>query len=365
MALTLMTPQEIGARVRYFREKKGLNLATAAGLAGIDKSYLSRLENGKRGLNSFHRRELLEALAVAVGCSSVAALIDPDAGPAGQQPSGTPNPAQSGQPAPLVARSDPAAAAVILEIRTALLHCTLDDVPDVPTRPIRELVAAARLATERLYEAGRDDLAGQGLADLMIELQVTAATATNRADKLAALAALVEACMVAEDAAFTFGDRLLAVLAAERGQEAADRLGNPALIGFAVFTRARALSLVGATTAASHSRRHRNPWYRGARFRGDQPDVDGRNDAWRRIDEYTKQLGMSDTDALLRVAVADRNSQSIRVAKRCLQQYPPSWFNNRYGKCSALRMADDGSGCVYDQFDGLGRARHIGAPRHR
>jgi hypothetical protein len=48
-----------------------------------------------------------------------------------------------------------------------------------------------------------------------------------------------------------------------------------------------------------------------------------RNDAWRRIDEYADQLGMSGTDALLRVVVADRHTQAIRAAQRCLQQDPP------------------------------------------
>jgi hypothetical protein len=63
--------------------------------------------------------------------------------------------------------------------------------------------------------------------------------------------------------------------------------------------------------------------------------LNARSDAWRRIDEYAEQLGMSGTDAMLRVVVADRHSRSIRAAKRCLQQYPPGWFNNRYGKRSA------------------------------
>jgi hypothetical protein len=43
---------------------------------------------------------------------------------------------------------------------------------------------------------------------------------------------------------------------------------------------------------------------------------------------------------------ADRHSQAIRAAQRCLQQYPPSWFNHRYRKRSAERMADGGGGCV-------------------
>jgi hypothetical protein len=52
------------------------------------------------------------------------------------------------------------------------------------------------------------------------------------------------------------------------------------------------------------------------------------------LDECAEQLGMSGTDALLRVVVADRHSQSIRAAKLCLQQYPPSWFN-RLGRRTA------------------------------
>jgi transcriptional regulator with XRE-family HTH domain len=193
------TPAEIGARVRYFRNKKGLDLEVAAGLAGISKSYLARLERGERG---FNRRGLLEALALALGCS-VADLIGPDSDP-GQQ---------------LVA--------------------------NMPTRPVPELVAAARLANERRMEAGRyEELTGLG--PLLTELQVAVATTTNGAERARALAALVETSMVAEDVANTFGHPTLAVLAAERGQGAAERLGNPALIGFAGWTRARALWTVGA-----------------------------------------------------------------------------------------------------------------------
>jgi hypothetical protein len=56
------------------------------------------------------------------------------------------------------------------------------------------------------------------------------------------------------------------------------------------------------------------------------------NDAWRRIDEYAKQLGVSGTDAMLRVVVADRHSQSSRAANSVCGSNSPSWFNNRYGK---------------------------------
>jgi hypothetical protein len=63
--------------------------------------------------------------------------------------------------------------------------------------------------------------------------------------------------------------------------------------------------------------------------------LNGRSEAWRRIDEYAEQLGMSGTDAMLRVVAADRHSQSVRAAQLCLRQYPPSWVNHRHGKCGA------------------------------
>lgn len=52
-----------GVRLRRIRKARGLSLAVVAGLAGISKSYLSRLENGERALD---RRQLITALADAL-----------------------------------------------------------------------------------------------------------------------------------------------------------------------------------------------------------------------------------------------------------------------------------------------------------
>ena len=51
---------------------------------------------------------------------------------------------------------------------------------------------------------------------------------------------------------------------------------------------------------------------------GQLAPLDGRNDVWRRIDQYAEQLGMSGTAALLRVVAADRHGQSSRAAQRLL-----------------------------------------------
>ncbi len=43
----IYNPESLGAAVRRFREDSGLTQAQLAKLAGIDRSYLSALENGE------------------------------------------------------------------------------------------------------------------------------------------------------------------------------------------------------------------------------------------------------------------------------------------------------------------------------
>src|ERR1700754_3386648 len=97
----------IGQRARTIRRRRGLSLDTAAGLAGITKGYLSRLERGER---SFTRRGLLEDLAAALGCS-VADL--------------------TGQPYLAPDQQTAEAAAAIPALNLVFYDATLDDVPDI------------------------------------------------------------------------------------------------------------------------------------------------------------------------------------------------------------------------------------------
>ncbi|MDT5042666.1 MAG: hypothetical protein QOE51_3651 [Actinoplanes sp.] len=53
----------IGTRIRRYRRSRGLSLDQAAGLAGISKPYLSRLERGERAANS---RSLLNRISSAL-----------------------------------------------------------------------------------------------------------------------------------------------------------------------------------------------------------------------------------------------------------------------------------------------------------
>jgi DNA-binding XRE family transcriptional regulator len=58
--------ESIGARIRRCRRARGLSLDQAAGLAGISKPYLSRLERGDRSVDS---RSLLLRIAGALEVS--------------------------------------------------------------------------------------------------------------------------------------------------------------------------------------------------------------------------------------------------------------------------------------------------------
>jgi transcriptional regulator with XRE-family HTH domain len=215
----------IGKRARVFRTRRKMSLEVVSGLAGISVSQLSRLE---RGLKRFDRRGLLEDVARALSVS----VID-----------------LTGQPYAPVDQRSAMAMAAIPEIETALLDCTLDDVPDLSTRPVTELAAAARVANGH-RAAVRYDLASLGIGGLLTELQVAAVTATAPA-RYTALSALVEASVVAHDIAKGMGHLALATQAAERGVDAARRLGDPALIGFASWIRAFSLMNAGARRRAT------------------------------------------------------------------------------------------------------------------
>ncbi|MDQ2706394.1 MAG: helix-turn-helix domain-containing protein [Actinomycetota bacterium] len=191
----------------------------AAGLAGISKSYLSKLETGR----GFTRRGLIEDIARALGCS-VADL--------------------TGQPYLMKDRESADVADTVSEIGRALYDTTLDDLPDMPARPLHELVARAALAHVGADEASYVP-AGRGLADLLVELQLQAATSGGELRQVA-LSALVEACKVAYILAKRIGRIELAAFVAQRGRDAARVAERPDLIALMEMSRTSALLAVGA-----------------------------------------------------------------------------------------------------------------------
>ncbi|MGH3916971.1 MAG: helix-turn-helix domain-containing protein [Pseudonocardiaceae bacterium] len=215
----------IGARLRMIRRRRGVGLTVAAGLAGITKQYLSLLERGERG---FNRRGLLEDLAEATGCS-VADL--------------------TGQPYLPPDRATADAMTIVPGIELAILDCTLHDVPDIPARPLTTLVELARQANAHCDET-QYSLLGRDFGAVLSELHVLIATGDSDTRR-AALAALMEACIAASGTIRALGHGALAAALARRGYEAAEQLGDPALIGFASMQRAGTLIRLGARHRAA------------------------------------------------------------------------------------------------------------------
>lgn len=214
-----LRPADIGERVRMIRRRRGMSLESTAGLAGISKGYLSMLENGQR---RFERRSLVDQLAEALGCSSLDL---------------------TGEPYQPVDRQAAAAMAAVPEIELALYDCTLDDVPDEPVRPLEqlaELVQAANVARDESHT----DVAGQHIGRVLTELQILAAG--NGSARERALRLLVEASWVAYAVAKAVGHVDLALVAAQRGYDAAERLEDVALMSFITWYRTTALQRVGA-----------------------------------------------------------------------------------------------------------------------
>ena len=191
-----------------------------AGLAGIKKQYLSMLELGQRG---FNRRGLIEDLAEALGCS-VADL--------------------TGQPYLAPDRRSAEVSAALADISVTLHDATLHDVPDVPARPLPQLITAAGRAHAHVDDA-RYGAASHGLAALLTELHVHAVTGSPE-DREAALVGLVETCQVAFNLAKRTGHVELAVAAARRGCDAARLAERPDLLGMIATSRTVGLMRLGA-----------------------------------------------------------------------------------------------------------------------
>lgn len=201
------------------RKRRGMSLTAAAGLAGISKGYLSMLESGQR---RFERRSLIDQLAEALGCSSLDL---------------------TGEPYEPVDRRAADTLAVIPEIELALYDCTLDDVPDQPVRPVEQLADLVQAANAARDE-GRPDVAGRDIGRILTELQIIAAT--QHPARQQALTLLVEASWVAYAVAKAVGHVDLALVAAARGYEAAERLEDVSLLAFITWYRTTALQRVGA-----------------------------------------------------------------------------------------------------------------------
>lgn len=212
----LMTDDEtLGQRIRRCRRSRGLSLDQAAGLAGISKPYLSRLERGERSVDS---RALLMRIATALE-TSVADLTGQPYVPRDREHAD----AQRGAVALRLALLDPDGP---LPPEPAVASA-LDDLPSVLTRC--DLVEQARV-----------------LPDLLVWTQRLATTTGSATHHRGVARAAYAAVFLLRN----LGETDLALMTAERMRQAAEAADDPATIALAAYARAHALVPAGAVRRA-------------------------------------------------------------------------------------------------------------------
>ena len=212
-----MDPSDIGVRIREIRQRRRLTLRATAELAGRSHAWLSLIE---RGMRSLDRRSDIDALAAALRVSPTELLQ---------------------QPYPPVDQGDAEAQEQMEAMRVALVSLDLTDPAEVEWRqPLDHTVLSAQAARAALYRRGEVTATGHALPHLLTTLH---AHATNGAEdeQRKALEALVETCCTAVSLTKMLGYHDLAWIGAERGRQAAHRLGDAIWVGLADFYMSYAL----------------------------------------------------------------------------------------------------------------------------
>lgn len=208
----------VGYEIRRIRRSRGLSLEAVAGRAGLTKGYLSRIENG---VVPVERRSTLSGIAAALECTV----------------------ADFGIQHVLVNPSESEAQGTIPAIRYALLGTSLEDSDEPSDRTLDELAAeTTKLAEWR--QACRYLEVGRALPALLTDLHAFAARGGN--DGTDALRNLVQAAQVTTLLVKNLGAVDLAWVAADRGHDAAQKLGDPLYIAASEFARTQALVGLGA-----------------------------------------------------------------------------------------------------------------------
>jgi transcriptional regulator with XRE-family HTH domain len=189
-----------------------MSLDVLAGRSGLDKSFLSRVENGKRQLE---RRKHLNAVAVALGCN-ISELL--------------------GEPPELVGPGARTTNEAVPAVRRALNAYTIGHVETSGVRPMDDLRsrAAALWTARRLCDY---DSLWRLLPHLITDLQAHIVSGDEPRE---ALRLMVEVTSAAAFALRGIGQADLAWIASDCCKRTAEELGDPVAIGLAEFTRAQA-----------------------------------------------------------------------------------------------------------------------------
>lgn len=209
----------IGQEIRRLRKWRNLTLDQLAGLSGLSKGYLSKIENGNAILD---RRTTIKAIADALRVS-IADLVGDHF---------------------LVDQSDGDVMGSVPDIRIALLSSGLDGGPgDPPGRAMSELAAEVQKVAE-WRQLCRDIEVGRALPTLLADLHATAALGGRHQPD--ALRSIVQAMHTTTLFLKSLGAVDLAWVAADRGHQAAVMLGDPLFVAASEFARSQALIGLGA-----------------------------------------------------------------------------------------------------------------------
>ncbi|WP_329068970.1 helix-turn-helix domain-containing protein [Amycolatopsis sp. NBC_01480] len=200
----------IGRTIRRLRRWRDLTLDELAGLSGFTKGYLSQIENEKVAID---KRSTLIKIAGALRVSLSDITGDG------------------------LEIRDPQADTAIPAIRDALLSTDLDGT-EAQSGDLAELLSETQLVAA-LRQANQDAEVGERLPELLLALH-------THVEKPEALRSLVTATHTTALLTKGLGAFELAWIAADRGHDAAIKLGEPGWIALAEFARTQALSGLGA-----------------------------------------------------------------------------------------------------------------------
>ena len=203
--------EHIGARIAYWRRRRGLTQGVLAGLAGVSQAYISQVEVGRKGIE---RRSTLVAIAAALQVTVTDLVGEP------------------GDPTdPLKA----ATSSAIPRIRVALVEIE-EGMERTPTRPLEQLEADVRRMAGLRAISDYPTMARE-LADLLGD------AAAYGGLPLARIGYETSVCLR------NLGYRDLALPAARVAVAAAAAAGDPAWIGATKFVHSLALPIEAARTA--------------------------------------------------------------------------------------------------------------------
>jgi transcriptional regulator with XRE-family HTH domain len=198
-----------GARIRFWRLKRGISQHTLGGLAGVSQGYISQVESG---LKEIDKRSTLIRIAEALQVS-VAEIIN-----------------LPGPSTPEFSLAEATVPAIRAALNVARLGETI-----APRRSLDELSAAVAGLTPT-WKAARYDKLSLVMPDLLLDLHALTKSPDEQTQQ-SALRLVVETMHCAAATIRHLGAGDLAMIAADVGHAAAVRLDEPVWLGVADYVR--------------------------------------------------------------------------------------------------------------------------------